>query len=372
MSFYLISFLKLLFNSAYMYFGLWYFKSIYESNPSISSLPMWIVISVIIGISILNFKWQDSLDVLGGAVLTIGMYFFYLEAVKNNYDILQSDLFFIKIIKALIFLSVFVILTKWLKKFFLYYFKAAQLYSVANPSAGILTCFFKAGVLFKYTASIPVFNSIIRNSINDISELAKSKITQQSSSDNNEMVEETAVDPSQETTNDLNNTFTSVLHNVMDTPLFKLPKYVFKVFIDYIDECVLAYCYEYPKKGLIKGTGEAIFILFKNCYKLIPAILTTSILQILIRIAIFVIVLLYYFKCVPINIMTTISTFIIYKCISFVIEDSIIEPLLMRNIVKVFIANTKKLDVTEEEVSSVYSVIPSLNKIKTLNGGYNE
>lgn len=315
----------------------------------IRDTPLSLAIAIVIFISVKNVKNRKPTELLGDAFLSIGMFMFYLYAIKNNYDILASNFILIKIMRGLIILSIFFLALSFIKQYLTAYLKSAHIFYIAHREQDftILESVVGATLRFKYTLAVPVFNKIIRNCLHEIFIKLKGY--------------------TQET--EMNNSAISALYeNIKDSKIIKMPKLIIKNYVDYIDECILVYSYCNPERGLFTCTVEAISIFIKNAIKLLEQMTAIILLQYIIKVALFCSSVFIIFNLDEISIKNIIAVFIFMKVISFVVQDAIVEPFMLQKILETFLS----FPVDTELTPSIRDSFPVLGNIKKLCSNQND
>lgn len=317
----------------------------------IREFPITIVAIFSIFIGIKNIGKLPIGEILGQISITLAMFFAYTKATQDNYDILASDMWFIRIIRGLILLICFYVILNFIKRILNSFIKCAQIFYVANAERNfsIIESFIGATLKFKSTVSIPVFNSIIRSCVRDLCETAKGI---KSSS---EEVESTT----QSETGSIN----ELISNLGNSKLGKASKWVFRSYMDYIDECVLLYCYKHQEKSILRASLEAISIFLSNCIKIIEKMSVVVIMQVIIQILLVGAGILLFFTAPAVTLRKTLIGFIIFKMLEFFMQDAIIEPLMMNKILETFGNFSYEND---SVLSKILDKFPILNKIKKL------
>lgn len=316
-----------------------------EGSILIRDLPMFLVIGVILFLGIKGIGKKPLLEVIGDVALTIIFYKWYVHATKNDYDILASDMWFINVIRGLLLLACFYLIVDLVRNYVNSFIKAAQIFYTANQKEDftIVESFVGATIRFKFTLAIPLFNKIIRS-------CAKEIVEEFQKSPNNDDSETEDGKASQNT-----------LERLQGTKIGKVTKWMLKRYSDYVDECVLAYCYAHPEKSLFKSALEATGIFVINGFKIMQQMSVVIILQILVRIALAVIMILYVLKMPVITMTKLLWGFIIMKMLEFLIEDAILEPMMLQKILNVFVKQE-----STNNVDDILNKFPILQKLKNL------
>ncbi len=311
-----------------------------EGSILIRDFPILVIVIAIILIGIKNFGSRPTFGIIGEVAITIAFYLWYMESTKDAYDILASNIWFVNIIRGLILLAGFYFILDVIKRYLNAFIKSAQIFYTANSKEdfSILECFIGATLRFKHTLAIPLFNKIVRNCADEIVEGIK-KID-----------------------NEPDGKVDEFLENLKDTKVVKASKWMLKKYTDYIDECVLVYCYVHPEKSMLRSTLEAISIFLKNGFKIIEQMAVVIILQVLLRIALTAVIIIALVSMANLTVTKILIGFIVIKIAEFIIQDALIEPLLMQKILNVFVKQEAELN----SARSLLEKFPILNKIRGL------
>lgn len=113
-------------------------------------------------------------------------------------------------------------------------------------------------------------------------------------------------------------------------------KYVISKCFDYLDECVLAYCYTHPDDSLGSAAENAVVIFLENSATLLIKTTTVCLTSAFIKIVIAIVETLLLLKTMPFTFINLITIYLIVHVSGFVIADSLIEPLMLDGVVKEF------------------------------------
>ena len=322
------------------------YLQVVQGSILIRNLPITFFVVFIIFVAIKNVKNKPIPEILGEVFLTIAMFWWYVEATKNDYDILASHYWFINFVRGLLLLLCFYFIIEIIKRYLNSFIKAAQIFYSANKEQDytIIGSFIGATLRFKSTISIPIFNKIIRSCLGEISDI----LNKYSHNKDDEATE--------------NNSLEELFQNLKDSKLAKGGRWVITLYMDYVDECILVYCYQHPEKSLLRASIEAIGIFLKHGFEIIEKMSVIIIMQVLIKllIGVFVIISIFTYKNITIKIL--LFGFIIIKLFEFIIQDAIIEPMMMQRILNTFL----KYSNDEIDLKSIIDRFPILNKIKRL------
>lgn len=339
-------------------------------------LPITVLIAFIL-IGLYNVRNQGLIRSIADVALGFFIFIWYKSSVNTSYDILQSDIWFIVILRGLIGLALGLGAFTLFRKFICSYLKAAQIYCISQKEdAGLFGSLLGVVFRFKFTVSIPVFNSVIHSIFHDIfSAISCDKAKRDSSQSTEESSgNPVALDENTETTADsgglLNN---PIIERLQKTPVIRASKSMLKTYISYLDECVLAYCYRNPDKGLFKGSIEAIQIALVHSVNLLGQIAIIVFINAVIKFAIIACYVVYVVKVIRFQFILLIISLIIVRCIIFIVQDAICEPLIMTSILRKFCAYELTPENTEEvNEEKLRSIIPSFDKLNKFKKGQEE
>lgn len=118
--------------------------------------------------------------------------------------------------------------------------------------------------------------------------------------------------------------------------LAKGGKYIIGKCFDYLDECVLSYCYTHPNDSLGSAAENAVVIFLENSATLLIKTTTVCLTSAFIKAVIAIVETLLLLKVLPFSFINLITIYLIVHVSGFVIADSLVEPLMLDNIVKEF------------------------------------
>lgn len=311
-----------------------------EGSILIRDFPILIVVIAIIILGIKNVGGRPLPEVVGEVALTILFYYWYVKSTENSYDILASDIWFVNIIRGLVLLAGFYFTLEVIKRYLNAFIKSAQIFYTANAKQdfSILECFIGATLRFKHTLAIPIFNKVIRGCAGEI------------------------VESIQKLDKDSDGPVDELFDNLKNTKVGKASKWMLKKYTDYIDECVLVYCYVHPEKSMLRSTLESVGIFIRSGFKIIEQMAVVIILQVLLRIALVAGVVIAIASMHNITVTKILIGFIVIKIVEFIMQDAIIEPLLMQKILNVFV----KQEANSSDLGTLLDKFPILNKIRNL------
>ena len=335
-----------------------------SGNVIIAKLMPLTVLIVLIAIAFYNVQFQGLIRSIADVAVGFFMFILYQYSAETSYDILQSNVWFIVVVRGLIGLALGLGAFTIFRKIICAYLKAAQIYCLSQErNISILGSLAGAALRFKFTVSIPVFNKIIHSIFHDLFEaLTGNKST--SGTLQNSAIEGTPEDQAEsvEMSNPILNN--PIITRLQQTPVIRASKSLLKIYVSYLDECVMAYCYRYPDKGLFKGSLEAIQIALAKAVSIIGQIAILVFVNVILRILVIVAYVIVVIKFVHFQFVYLIVSLIMARCAIFILQDAICEPLLMTGILKKFCS----YELTEEDkqtfsAEKLRELIPSFSKM---------
>ena len=318
-----------------------------QNSGLFQMIPATIFFLFVITICCLNVKTRGFINSLADGALCIFMYMLYVFVMRNEYDILSSDIWFIQLLRGGVTVTACIVFMHLVKSIVTPILKYAQIYSLVNDK-GIILSIVGCITQFKSTISIPIFNWVLRKSFKEIFELVKDSAG--STGDN----EQTSVIP-------------KLLENLGGTRIGKVSSKLLKVYSEYPDECVLAYCYKNPEVPMFNATLQGVGIFLKNAPVLIGQIAAVMVMEAFVKVALLVILLCIIKTHGIFTITNCIFYFLLYYLIQFVLCNSIAEPILMSAVVKTYLGKAEKEEENlEEEVENIF---PGADKLQRMFGG---
>ena len=118
--------------------------------------------------------------------------------------------------------------------------------------------------------------------------------------------------------------------------------------LEYIDECILAYCYANPDVRLLDATLIAFKLFFKNAIDLLKQVFKTTATHSLARILIVVTfwVVAFYYKLLAY--FSFVQLIVVCYTLMMIIDISFLEPLLMKTIILNFLKYAEEAEEAEE------------------------
>lgn len=118
--------------------------------------------------------------------------------------------------------------------------------------------------------------------------------------------------------------------------LIKGGKFILTKCFDYMDECVLSYCYTHPDVSLGEAAENAVVIFLENSATLLIKTTTVCLTSVFLKFLIAVIELIVLLKTIPFTFINLIFIYLIIHVSGFVIADSLVEPMMLEGVVKEF------------------------------------
>lgn len=311
-----------------------------NNNITVRAIQPWILFAGVIYITYKNLADKGFLICISEGAMAIFMYLIYMKYVPDETDILQSGLPFIQILRGLIAVSVALILINLTKKYVTGFLKSALLYYHAHydKDLSVGTCMIGAIKQFRGTASVPIFNSIIHKAVTTLVNMCKDGLKG-----------DTPLD--------------ELFQHLGESKIVQCGKKLSSVYINYADECVLTYCYRYPKQSLLKSALEALTIFLKDAVEIFAKIGAIIAIQYILDGFIYVGCFLYFFKVYEVTFYSTVIMFVVVKFIVFIFNDAIMSPILMNSVVREF---SEKESETLEIDTSLIGRIPFIEKLGRL------
>lgn len=311
-----------------------------NNNITVRTIQPILLLIGVIYITYKNLLEKGVLLCVTEAVMACFMFVLYKKYVPDESDILQTNFAFIQVLRGLIALSLALVLINFTKKYVTGFLKSALLFYHAHYESDLSvgSCMFGAIKQFKSTASIPIFTSIVHKAVTALVTLCK-----------NSLKDGTPLD--------------SFLEQLGQSKIIQCGKKLSNIYINYADECVLTYCYKYPKQSLLKSSVEAISIFLKDAVDIFAKIGAIVAIQYILNAFIYVGGFLYFFKTYEFTLYSVIIAFVVMKSIVFIFNDAIMSPILMNSIVREF--SEKEAETIQIDTSFVKQ-IPFIDKLGKL------
>lgn len=231
----------------------------------------------------------------------------------------------------------------WLRRFASALIKSGSIYaqcnddcdSVSGAFSGVISC-------LGSTVKVFAFNKLIREALSEI-------------------IENITADGSQ---------VPAFIASFRETKFGSLSEKIAVKAFDYIDECILGYCYrkQNKEKGVARCALEAFVLFVSNSAGIAGQVVTTVALEFICKAAFWVVFVLACLKTFKFSILNALMCFAFGKGISFVLDDAVFEPLLMHNIIAVFSSRVWTADL-EDAAGDVAGSLAPLKRIQEMWGG---
>lgn len=306
---------------------------------SIAAVPNTVVLLLICFIGYKTITMKGFINSLADVSVTILVYIGYLYAVRNGDDLLQKNYWFVQVFRGFAFASFAVLLITFVKRYVSAYLKYAQIYYVSCGHKGsVLQCFSGAVSCFKSSVCVPIFTKLIHKGFSTVFDICKGK--------SDELTEKAGV-------------FGDILDNVKGSKIMQAGTYVSKIYLDYADECVLAYCYQHPENSLLKNSLTAMTVFFKNCVEICSRIAVVSVFRLLAVGVIWISGIAFFVTKFNVTFYSTVCAYVFIKLIVFIVSDAMLHPLMMNVILEAF-CNSKE----EEYNEALLSELPFMEAVR--------
>lgn len=285
----------------------------------------------------------------------VGLYFWYVEFTLG-----------------IIGLSLVVAAITLIKPWITFLFKNGAIYASSSGSLGVIESI--AGVFknFGSTAKVIIFNKLIRDVLANAQESLKGLAVSPfdtiknalSSRSTNNMSNECSDSETAQVSSDNTVEVEDYLKGIANSPLGTLGKRVLKTALDYVDECILGYCYMNvsEEKGMLVCAAEAFTIFIKNGLKICEKLLAVIAIQSIVKIFCWIIFAAYCIHTFKFSFMNLLICFVIGYLVMFVLNDAILEPIVMYAVINQF--NSYEWDESlNETMQGIANSNPAFQKI---------
>lgn len=227
------------------------------------------------------------------------------------------DVWFTRTLVGVIGLTISIALFNWLKVTILFFMKSCSIYAVCFPDCDSMHAALK-GVLSRFdrVVEINIFNKLLRSALGELTDIITDLVSDSEDSQISFLV--------------------GIVEESKLGVLVKIGRrYATKTF-DFVDECILGYCYQNPQLGLVEAAKQGVTIFLENSVKIVGKLFTISMLETVLRVLFYVAVILALLIFRRFNIMSLVVFYVIARGIAFIIEDAVLEPLLMSAVIKEF------------------------------------
>lgn len=361
-------FLRMLLNTVFVVLMCVFFLYGVNTNNFFQVIPATVLLTAGVAISVYNIKSKGIINAVAELAVCAFMYLCYISTIKGQYDILSSNFAFISIIRGLVTLAGALIIMRLCQIIIIPIIKYAEIYSIVY-NTGIIASFVGCVSNFDSTFLIPFFNMVIRKSFTELFLKIKNlnKEEPAPAPESAEGAEETAPPAAPEESNDsLKDKLGGILGALKESRVGKASMKFIKVYAEYPDECVLAYCYKYPDMPIYKAVLQGIGIFIKNSPLIIGQIAAMVVMNYILKIIIIIITVSFILKHGVFTIINLFFYALLVYGIQFIITDVLTEFILMSSIIVTFL--NKAIDETDDYTAEVSTFMPNLKKIKKIFG----
>lgn len=139
--------------------------------------------------------------------------------------------------------------------------------------------------------------------------------------------------------------------------------FIVKKCFDYVDECILAYCYVHSDEPLGKAAEKAVVIFLENTGSFLIKTTTVYLSTFFIKLIVAILEFVFLIQILPFTFLNLIFVYLVIHVTGFILADSIIEPLMLNGLIKEFC----KLDLKDEENIGIFeNISAAASKFKNL------
>lgn len=314
------------------------------SNVLQTVAPTFVLI-VFAGIGIKNVPSKGALTSLSEVVVCAAMYLWYMHSIKTHADLLASNMLLIQLARGFIVLTSAILVIRLVHRSVGEVIKSAQVYSLVYGT-GVMISLVNCVKNFKSSLSIPVFNGIIRKACKSIFNSIKGSLTEDGE--------------------ESQGTVSRLLTGLQESKFGKASGKLLKIYAEYPDECILAYCYKNKDMPMYQATLQGMGIFLKNAPIILAQIAALTVLNFVIRGCIYVIMLVIVYNYGILSLRSCVFYLLLTYCVQFLVKESFLDPLLMTAVIKTFLS---KADQETEDVSGeVEELFPGLDKLRKMFG----
>lgn len=280
--------------------------------------------------------------------LCAGVLFFgFIAGIHYGTQITGLYFWFMKMLLGFVGLAAVLFVIRWLRSSILFLVKNCGIYAQCRDDChtvmGALT-----GITtqFKSTISIPVFNKIVREALGTVKESVLNRSA--------------------------DNPVVGVLEDLANTKIGKVSTAVAEKAFDYVDECILGYCYCHAskEKGIVRCSLEAFTLFVVNSVPIFGKVITVITIEGVLLAFYWVFFVLWAFRTFHFSVMNVMLCYVLGKVISFILVDAIFEPMLMYNIIDSFKKRAWDSQY-ESKIDELIGSIPALGKLAGYDKGKN-
>jgi len=280
------------------------------------------------------------------------LFFGFMCGVHYGAQLIGLHFWFVKLLLGVVGIGIMVSLTGWLKVSLLFFVKNGSIYAQCRDDCNSVMGAFK-GVLgfFGETISIVAFNRILRECLGSVSE--------------------GILNPAGDSR------LSGLLGDLNQTKIAKVSVKVMQKAFDYVDECILGYCYQNASDGkeILQCAVEAFVLFIRHSPQIFGKVLTVISVEMVIKVfywLLFIVVCkdIFYFGFgdLPVSLMNAVVCYCIGKILIFLLEDAVFEPLLMHGVINSFKGLEWNPDCGETE-SGLAEAIPAFNRLRVYCSG---
>lgn len=274
----------------------------------------------------------------------VGLLFFgFLCGIHYGTILTGLHFTFMKVGFGICGIGIMLYFIKWFRTVVAGMLKSCSIYASARECASLCGAFKGIVSCLGSTLAVPAFNRIIRDALQDI----KDAMTDEASN------------PAKE-----------ALAEVKESRLGKVSVLVVERAFDYVDECILGYCYKNVSEnhGIAKCSVEAFTLFLVNSVEVMGKVFTVISLESLVRIAYWFFFIVFCLEHFHFTVLNVLMCYVIGKCLDFMLDDALFEPLLVHVIVNEFLKFS--WDESFEKDGETYS--SSIPALKRIIGMFNE
>lgn len=252
---------------------------------------------------------------------------------------------FMKVLLGLIGITAVLVVIRWLRGTVLFILKNCSIYAQCRDDCHtVIGAFHGIASHFTATISIPVFNKLIRDSLGEIKQVVLEKGEGSSTA--------------------------GVLETIMNSKVAKVSVNVVEKAFDYVDECILGYCYANvsAEKGIVRCSLEAFTLFVVNSVPIFGKVITVVTIETILRVGYWVAFIAWSIRTFQFSVMNLIMLYVLGKVLSFILTDAIFEPMLMYEIIASFKKRAWDSEY-ESKISELISAIPALGKLASYGNG---
>lgn len=211
----------------------------------------------------------------------------------------------------------------WIKPFTVWMIKSAMIYTIVHPEASFVATIQGVMAHGASTVSVPIANKIVRSSINALF----------ASTDNVFSLE----------------SHFPLLEKLKNSNFMKVTAWVYNSVAEFVDECVLAYCYASEAGEFGKNAVKGIACFVKVAPKMIATIISFSAVRGIVDFGVIVITIRIATSSLGLGWTDWLTVYVLAWCCVWIVNDSIVNNVLLSLIV------TQYMDKLESDLGIVFS-----------------